>query len=93
MASGGYPEKYETGKPISGLDEKGQSPLAYVFHAGTKLEGGKYLTAGGRVLGVTSAGKDLGSALAAAYKAVESISFEKAHYRTDIGKRAQQPQK
>ncbi|MDE6731374.1 MAG: phosphoribosylamine--glycine ligase [Oscillospiraceae bacterium] len=88
MASGGYPEKYETGKEISGLDDKGQSPLAYVFHAGTKLVDGKYLTAGGRVLGVTSAAKDLGSALAAAYKAVESISFEKAHYRKDIGQKA-----
>ena len=88
MASGGYPEKYETGKPISGLDEKGQSPLAYVFHAGTKLEDGKYLTAGGRVLGITSASSDLRSALDAAYKAVESISFEKAHYRKDIGKKA-----
>ncbi|MDE6727346.1 MAG: phosphoribosylamine--glycine ligase, partial [Oscillospiraceae bacterium] len=87
-ASGGYPEKYETGKPISGLDEKGQSPLAYVFHAGTKLKGGKYITAGGRVLGVTSAAADLNSALAAAYKAVESISFEKAHYRKDIGQKA-----
>lgn len=88
MASGGYPEKYETGKPISGLDEKGQSPLAYVYHAGTKLEDGKYLTAGGRVLGVTATGDDLKSALDSAYKAVESISFEKAHYRTDIGKKA-----
>lgn len=88
MASGGYPEKYETGKPISGLDEKGQSPLAYVYHAGTKLEDGKYLTSGGRVLGVTSAADDLKSALAEAYKAVESISFEKAHYRRDIGAKA-----
>ncbi len=88
MASGGYPEKYETGKPISGLDEKGQSPLAYIFHAGTKLEDGKYLTSGGRVLGVTSTADDLRSALAAAYKAVESISFEKAHYRKDIGAKA-----
>ncbi len=88
MASGGYPEKYETGKPISGLDEKGQSPLAYIYHAGTKLEDGKYLTSGGRVLGVTSTADDLRSALAAAYKAVESISFEKAHYRKDIGAKA-----
>ncbi len=88
MASGGYPEKYETGKPISGLDEKGQSPLAYIYHAGTKLEDGKYLTSGGRVLGVTSTADDLKSALAAAYKAVESISFEKAHYRKDIGAKA-----
>ncbi len=88
MASGGYPEKYETGKPISGLDDKGQSPLAYIFHAGTKLENGKYLTSGGRVLGVTASADDLKSALAAAYKAVESISFEKAHYRKDIGAKA-----
>ncbi len=88
MASGGYPEKYETGKPISGLDDKGQSPLAYIYHAGTKLEDGKYLTSGGRVLGVTSTADDLKSALANAYKAVESISFEKAHYRKDIGAKA-----
>ncbi len=88
IASGGYPEKYETGKVISGLDEKGQSPLAYVYHAGTKLEGGKFLTAGGRVLGVTSTGDDLRAALDSAYKAVESITFEKAHYRKDIGQRA-----
>ena len=88
IASGGYPEKYETGKEISGLDEKGQSGLAYVYHAGTRLEGGKYYTAGGRVLGVTATGDDLRQALDKAYKAVESISFEKAHYRKDIGQRA-----
>lgn len=88
IASGGYPEKYETGKEISGLDEKGQSPLAYVYHAGTKLEGGKYYTAGGRVLGVTATGDDLRSALDKAYKAVETITFDKAHYRKDIGQRA-----
>ncbi|MGN1110863.1 MAG: phosphoribosylamine--glycine ligase [Oscillospiraceae bacterium] len=88
MASGGYPEKYETGKPISGLDENGQVEGAYVYHAGTKLEGDTFLTAGGRVLGVTAAGDDLKSALDSAYKAVEKISFEKAHYRKDIGKKA-----
>ena len=88
IASGGYPEKYETGKVISGLDEKGQSPLAYVYHAGTKLEDGNYLTAGGRVLGVTATGDDLRAALDSAYKAVETITFEKAHYRKDIGQRA-----
>ena len=88
MASGGYPEKYETGKVISGLDENGQSELAYVYHAGTKLEDGKFLTAGGRVLGVTATGDDLQSALDKAYKAVETIGFEKAHYRKDIGQRA-----
>lgn len=88
MASGGYPEKYETGKEITGLDENGQSPLAYVYHAGTKLDGGRYLTAGGRVLGVTAVGDDLQAALDKAYKAVQTISFDKAHYRKDIGKRA-----
>ncbi|MGN0688162.1 MAG: phosphoribosylamine--glycine ligase [Oscillospiraceae bacterium] len=88
IASGGYPEKYETGKVISGLDENGQSDLAYVYHAGTKLEDGKFLTAGGRVLGVTATGSDLKSALDSAYKAVDTISFEKAHFRKDIGKRA-----
>lgn len=88
MASGGYPEKYETGKPISGLDEKGQTDGAYVYHAGTKLADGQYLTAGGRVLGVTATGGGLKDALDKAYKAVEGISFEKAHYRRDIGKKA-----
>ena len=88
IASGGYPEKYETGKEISGLDEKGQSPLAYVYHAGTKLENGKYYTAGGRVLGVTATGADLREALDKAYKAVDAITFENAHHRNDIGQRA-----
>ena len=91
MASGGYPEKYETGKPISGLDEKGQCPDTsdtYVYHAGTKLEDGKYLTAGGRVLGITSTADTLKEALDKSYKAVEKISFEKAHCRRDIGAKA-----
>ncbi|MCH5324994.1 MAG: phosphoribosylamine--glycine ligase [Eubacterium sp.] len=88
MASGGYPEKYESGKEISGLDEKGQLPDAVVYHAGTKLTDGKFCTAGGRVLGVTATGDDLPRALEQAYKAVEQISFDKAHYRKDIGKRA-----
>ena len=88
MASGGYPEKYETGKEIAGLDENGQTDGAYVYHAGTKLENGKFLTAGGRVLGVTATGDTLKSALDDAYKAVGKISFEKAHFRNDIGKKA-----
>ncbi len=90
MASGGYPEKYETGKPISGLDEHGQlaDGGAYVYHAGTKLSDGQYLTAGGRVLGVTAVGEDLRTALNSAYNAVEKISFEKVHYRKDIGAKA-----
>lgn len=91
MASGGYPEKYETGKEITGLDSKGQCAAdneIYVYHAGTKLENGKFLTAGGRVLGVTATAPNLQGALDKAYPAVKSISFEKAHYRTDIGKKA-----
>lgn len=91
MASGGYPEKYETGKEIGGLDEKGQCVEhkdVYVYHAGTKLENGKYLTAGGRVLGITATDETLQGALNKAYGAVKEISFEKAHYRNDIGKRA-----
>lgn len=90
IASGGYPEKYETGKEISGLDENGQlsDNSAFVYHAGTKLENGKFLTAGGRVLGVTATGNDLKAALNTAYKAVGEISFEKAHCRRDIGARA-----
>lgn len=88
MASGGYPEKYETGKEIAGLDENGQTSGAYVYHAGTRLENGKFYTAGGRVLGVTATGDSLKFALDGAYKAVGKISFEKAHFRKDIGKKA-----
>ena len=88
LASGGYPEKYETGKVISGLDEKGQCEGAAVYHAGTKLENGEFRTAGGRVLGITASGSSLKSALTAAYAAAEKVSFEGVHYRKDIGKRA-----
>ncbi|MCQ2406980.1 MAG: phosphoribosylamine--glycine ligase [Oscillospiraceae bacterium] len=89
LASGGYPEKYETGKEISGLDEMGQTADAAVYHAGTKLtEDEKFLTAGGRVLGVTASADTLKKALDAAYKAAEQITFEKVHYRRDIGQRA-----
>lgn len=87
MASGGYPVKYESGKEITGLEGL-NSDTVYVYHAGTKLDGGKYYTAGGRVLGVTAVGDTLPEALDTAYKAVEKISFEKAHYRRDIGRRA-----
>ncbi len=90
MASGGYPEKYPTGLEIKGLDEKGQlaDEKAFVYHAGTKLDGEKFLTAGGRVLGVTATADDLQKALDKAYDAVSEISFENAHFRRDIGKRA-----
>ncbi|MBR4622063.1 MAG: phosphoribosylamine--glycine ligase [Ruminococcus sp.] len=88
MASGGYPLSYPKGLEISGLDEKGQLEGAEVFHAGTKLSEGKFLTNGGRVLGVTARGKTLKEAIDHSYAAVKKISFENAHYRTDIGQRA-----
>ena len=85
LASGGYPVKYQSGYPISGLEEAGK--LATVFHAGTKIgEDGAVLTAGGRVLGVTATGKDLEDAIAKAYAACKPISFQDMHFRTDIGK-------
>lgn len=85
MASGGYPGSYPKGIEIKGLDSKGQVEGACVFHAGTALEDGVFKTAGGRVLGVTALGTDLKEALKKAYAAVEKITFEGAHYRTDIG--------
>ena len=87
MASGGYPGAYEKGKIITGI-EKAEKGGAVIFHAGTKIENGKLLTNGGRVLNVTATGKDLPEALQNAYTAVSKISFEGAHYRTDIGKKA-----
>lgn len=88
MASGGYPKKYATGLEISGLDNNGQVENAFVYHAGTRFEDGKFLTAGGRVLGVTATGENLEKALEKAYEAVGKINFENAHYRKDIGKKA-----
>lgn len=89
MASGGYPLSYPKGLEISGLDEKGQTDNCFVYHAGTKLsDDGKFLTNGGRVLGVTARGENLQSALDTAYKGVSQISFENAHYRKDIGQKA-----
>ena len=85
MASGGYPGSYPKGIEIKGLDSDGQVDGACVFHAGTALENGVFKTAGGRVLGVTALGTDLKEALKKAYAAVEKITFEGAHYRTDIG--------
>ena len=86
MASGGYPVKYQSGYEISGLDEKGQAEGVTVYHAGTKLIDGKFVTAGGRVLGVTATGKTLDEALAKAYAGVEKIHFTDAHYRHGIGR-------
>ena len=85
MASGGYPEKYETGFEITGLDAVPKDMI--VYHAGTKLSDGKYYTNGGRVLGVTAYGKDVKSAAARAYEGVAVIDFKNAHFRRDIGKK------
>ncbi|MBQ1638054.1 MAG: phosphoribosylamine--glycine ligase, partial [Ruminococcus sp.] len=86
MASGGYPVSYKKGIEMTGLDENGQVDGAIVYHAGTKFENGKFYTNGGRVLGVTAKAPTLDEALEKAYAAVKKISFEGAHYRTDIGR-------
>jgi phosphoribosylamine--glycine ligase len=88
MASAGYPGKYEKGKPISGLEAVKGSDAVQVFHAGTALRDGQFVTNGGRVLGVTAKGADIASARQAAYEAVAKIGFEGAHYRRDIAARA-----
>ena len=86
MASGGYPVSYKKGIEMFGLDENGGVEGAIVYHAGTKYENGKFFTNGGRVLGVTAKADTLDEALDKAYAAVKKITFEGAHYRTDIGK-------
>ena len=84
MASGGYPGEYAKGKEISGLGEFDGVEDVVVFHAGTKLDHGKFVTAGGRVLGVTALGADLRAAQARAYEAVSKICFEGCQFRSDI---------
>lgn len=92
LASGGYPGSYEKGKVIRGLEENGQLPESSggeVYHAGTALdEAGHFLTAGGRVLGVTATGETLAAAIQGAYAAARGIKFEGEQFRWDIGKRA-----
>ena len=80
--SGGYPEAYEKGKEITGLDLVEGS---IVFHAGTKLDGDKVVTSGGRVMAVTSFGANFKEALAQSYKNVEKLHFDKINYRKDLG--------
>jgi phosphoribosylamine--glycine ligase len=90
MASGGYPDAYQTGKEVIGLDSfKPIEDGIVVFHAGTKREGDKIVTAGGRVLGVTAIGYggDLENTIANAYNAVHRIAFDGAYYRSDIGRK------
>ena len=86
LASGGYPGKYESGKLISGLEDA-EAAGATVYHAGTKKTDAGYVTAGGRVLGVTALGDTLADAVHSAYAAAEKIHFEGAHMRRDIGSR------
>lgn len=87
IASGGYPEKYRKGFEITGLDDGGQADGVTVYHSGTLKKDGKFFTNGGRVLGVTASGSSLDEALERAYGAVETISFEGAFHRSDIGRR------
>ncbi len=91
LASGGYPGKFEKGKVVSGIGAADARPNTVVFHAGAKLNHAKeVVTDGGRVLGVTSLGRDIRTAIANAYRAVGDIRFEGMHCRTDIGKKALQ---
>ena len=85
LASDGYPEHYEKGFPIAGLDTFADKDGYYVFHAGTKLQDGQIVTNGGRVLGVTALGADLKEARKNAYEATEWISFANKYKRNDIG--------
>lgn len=82
IVSGGYPEEYEKGKIISGLQQEGES---IIFHAGTREKDGEVLTAGGRVLAITSLANDFKEALKKSYSRIEKISFENMYYRKDIG--------
>jgi phosphoribosylamine--glycine ligase len=86
LASQGYPGAYETGKEITGVSVA-DGTGAMVFHAGTRHLHGRLETAGGRVLGVTAGGPDLGTAILAAYEAVSHIHFEGMQYRRDIGQK------
>ena len=88
MASGGYPDPYQTGKIITGLEDAATLEGVNVFHAGTKQNGENILTDGGRVLGVTATADGLHDAIQRAYQGVSAIQFADAHFRNDIGYRA-----
>jgi phosphoribosylamine--glycine ligase len=89
LASSGYPREYQTGKPISGIEEAEADADVVVFHAGTRRgESGSFVTAGGRVLGVTARGPDVASARERAYAAADRIHFEGKQQRSDIAARA-----
>jgi phosphoribosylamine--glycine ligase len=86
LTSGGYPLDYESGLPISGI-EKASAAGGLIFHAGTALRNGRLVTAGGRVLNVCAKGQTLKEAAQKAYQSAGEVSFEKMHYRKDIGKK------
>jgi phosphoribosylamine--glycine ligase len=89
LASGGYPDAYQTGKPIEGLEQAGSVPGVTLFHAGTALgDEGQLVTAGGRVMTVVARGHDYAQAMSRAYQAVDCIRFEGMHVRRDIGAKA-----
>ena len=88
LASAGYPGSYESGKVITGLEKASAQPGITVYHAGTKLDGGNVLTAGGRVLDVTAVAPTFAEARSRAYAACDLIDFEGKQFRTDIGARA-----
>ncbi|RBP44081.1 phosphoribosylamine--glycine ligase [Garciella nitratireducens] len=83
LTSGGYPESYEKGKLITGLDDKGEK---MIFHSGTIKKDGKYYTNGGRVLSITHLGNTLEEAAGKVYQEISKIHFDNMHYRKDIGK-------
>ena len=88
MASGGYPNAYERGKVIHGLNDVMKMKDIMVFHAGTEKQGESIVTSGGRVLGITALGRDTQDAVERVYKALKLIRFEGAHHRKDIGNQA-----
>jgi phosphoribosylamine--glycine ligase len=88
MASGGYPGTFDAGKRITGLEEAGAIEGVKIFHSGSTKRGEGYYTSGGRVLGVTARAGSLETAVGKAYEACGKISFDGAHYRKDIARRA-----
>ena len=88
LTANGYPGAYDKGKEISGLEKLANWPKGFVFHAGTAKENSRWLTTGGRVLGVTARGKSLAEAVKEVYRAVGAISWAGMHYRKDIAHRA-----
>ena len=88
MASRGYPESSESGRPIDGIEEAERVPGVSVYHAGTARRDGRLVTAGGRVLTVTARGANFTEAVARAYAGVLTIAFDGMQYRRDIGRKA-----